>query len=90
MSRCATKNLSWGEWLTAWFGRPLKRDKPDLQFAGPNASDRRLLYAMFTMKGTDEEGRNTRPSLVEELEARGYDIMTLEFRIWRKPKDEDR
>ena len=40
--------------------------------------------AAFCMKGYDWHGRLTRPSLVEELEARGYDVTTLEFRIKRK------
>jgi len=90
VNRRATKNLSWNEWLTAWFGQPTKRDKSDLQFAGPCGPDRHLLYGVFTMKGPDEDGNITRPSLVEELEARGYDLTTLEFRIRRKPKTEDR
>ena len=40
--------------------------------------------AAFCMKGYDERGRLVQPSLIEELEARGYDVTTLEFRIKRK------
>ena len=81
--RRSTPRLPWGGWLTAWFG-PVKRDADDLHFSGPKGPDRTLLYGAFCMKGYDWHGRLTRPSLVEELEARGYDVTTLEFRIKRK------
>ena len=37
--RRATKNLPWDEWLTSFYG-PVKRDAPDLRFAGPRGCDR--------------------------------------------------
>lgn len=83
MTRKATKNLSRSEWLTAWFG-PVKRDKDDLHFSGPNGPDRTLIYGALCAKNYDAQGWLTRPSLVEELEARGYDVTTLEFRVRRK------
>lgn len=90
MSRRATKNLPWAEgWLTAWWGRD-KHEGESLRFGFPRKPDGHWLYDAFCSKGYDENGSVTRPSLVEELEARGYDITTLEFRIRRKPKDEDR
>lgn len=66
-----------------WWG-DVKRDHPDLHFSGPSGPDRTLMYGAFCMKGYDEHGGLTRPSLLEELEARGYDTSTIEFRIKRK------
>ena len=81
--RRATKNLPWDEWLTSFYG-PVKHDDPDLHFAGPRGCDRSLLYGAFCMKSYSETGALTVLSLVEELEARGYDTTTIEFRIKRK------
>ena len=83
MTITATKNLPWTEWLTVRFGE-VRRDSPDLHFSGPNGPDRTLLYGVFCTKNYDEQGKLTQPSLVEELEARGYDITTLEFRVKRR------
>lgn len=83
MSRRATKNLSWDEWLTAWWGRT-KHDGADLHFSGPRSPDRHYLYRALCMRQRDERGAFTVPSIIEELERRGYDTTTLEFRIKRK------
>ena len=87
-ARKATKNLDWNEWLTVHFGQPRRagrrRDADDIIFSGPRGCDRSLLYLRFSTKGYDERGRVTVPSFVEELEARGYDTTTLEFRVKRK------
>ena len=82
--RRSTPRLPWAEgWLTAYFGRT-DGGGNDLNFAAPSRADSRLLYNAFCVKGYDERGRLVQPSLVEELEARGYDVTTLEFRIKRK------
>jgi hypothetical protein len=81
--RRSTPRLPWREgWLTAYYGT--HEGSTDLHFAAPRRSDSRVLYDAFCTKGYDADGNVTRPSLVEELEARGYDVTTLEFRIKRK------
>lgn len=52
--------------------------KPDARILGAAFEDKRQGYAFPSM--TLEE----RPSLIEELEARGYDITTLRFSIRKK------
>lgn len=86
MTLKATRNLSWDEWLTTWWGKPKheRREPADLHFSGPSGPDRHLMYGLFCTKGYDERGNLTRPSLQEELEARGYDITTIEFRVKKK------
>lgn len=88
MTSKATKNLSWDEWLTVWFGQSKsvhgRHDNPDLHFSGPRGCDRSLLYGVFCTKGYDEHGKLTQPSLVDELEARGYDTTTIEFRVKKR------
>jgi hypothetical protein len=78
----ATKNLSWDDWLTVWFGTT-KHDGPDLHFSGPRRCDRSLLYGVFCLKPVAGVPLLER-SLVEELEARGYDTTTIEFRVKKK------
>ncbi len=53
-------------------------DKPDARTAMHALTEKRLGYAFPSMVVEQ------RPSLVEELEARGYDITTLRFTIERK------
>lgn len=61
--------------------------------AGADKSDARILGAVMEDRwsrpafplGTTEE----RPSLIEELEARGYDITTLKFSIQKKEPRHD-
>ena len=86
VTRKATKNLPWGEWLASFFGTTKGDRHPDHHFAGPCGPDRHYLYSVLCCKGRDEHGNITVPSVIEELEARGYDTTTLEFRIQRKPK----
>ena len=84
MSRKATKNLDWDEWLTVWFG-PVPKDAPDLHFSGPRGCDRSLMHsALCGDRPPAIPGQPWQPSIVKELEARGYDVTTLEFRIKRK------
>lgn len=78
-SRKATKNLPIDEWMTSYHGR-VGGGKPDLQFSGPRKSDMRLVYNSFCLERNLVSGRSS-PSFVDELEARGYDLSTLEFRI---------
>jgi hypothetical protein len=85
--RRATKNLPWQDgWLTVYRGKlPGESHKPNSTiFCASNGADRRLLYSAFSTRNYDEHGRLAQPSFIEELEARGYDIETLEFRIKRK------
>lgn len=82
MTRKATKNPPPEEWLTAYYGER-KGEGRDLYFNSPRRCDSHMLYGAFCVKGYDEHGKATRPSLVEELEARGYDVKTLEFRVRR-------
>jgi hypothetical protein len=53
-------------------------DKSDARTALHALTEKRMAYA-FPSMGIEE-----RPSLIEELEARGYDITTLRFTISRK------
>ena len=82
-SRKSTKNLPYSEWLTAWFG-PVRGEGPNLRFGYPRRCDGHFLHSAFCMPKIDSDGRVLEPSFLEELEARGYDISTLEFRIKRK------
>jgi hypothetical protein len=52
--------------------------KPDARTAMNAFTEKRLAYAFPSMQIEE------RPSLIEELEARGYDIETLRFSIQRK------
>ncbi len=91
MKRYRTPTAKAGE-LKAGYGWPDKHadlsmvyvwggggaDKCDARMLGGFIEDKRLGYAFPSM--AIEEG----PSLLEELEARGYDITTLRFSIQRK------
>lgn len=84
-ARKATKNLDWNAWLTVHYGRvpgePWNKGK-DFVFSGPCGADRRLLlYAICPPEYALSSGQ---PSRIKELEARGYDTTTLEFRVKRK------
>ena len=85
--RRAAKNLPPAEWLTAYFASD-KNGVGDTFFDGPVGCDRHYLYASLYARRRDEHGGLTLPSFIEELEARGYDVSTLEFRIRRKPTGE--
>ncbi len=83
MSRRATKNLPPGEWLTVCW-RSTRDDGPDVYFAGPRRCDMSLMRSVFCVAPVAGVPLLDR-ALVDELEARGYDITTLELRVRRKP-----
>lgn len=61
-----------------------KRER-DLSFHWPaQKPDGHLLYGALCAKQWGPDGE-MRPSLVEELESRGYDITTLRFSVKAKP-----
>lgn len=92
MKRLRKPKLKDGE-LRVYWGR-LPHDNPDVVFAWQGDSmmkrDTSLLCNMFCSKQPDPFARPIfsvmRPSLVDELKARGYDITTLKFSI-QKLKD---
>lgn len=65
------------EWLLAWWGRK----ENDLMTGGFSRPDMRLLNDALSSPLPIANGR----SLLEELDARGYDTTTLRFEIRRKP-----
>lgn len=89
--RYRTPTAKRGE-LKAAYGRVDRHNNPSLVYiwggGGAQSPDARILASAFedkrhgysfpTMKPEE------RPSLVEELEARGYDITTLRFTIQKK------
>ncbi|CAM3285473.1 Transposase [Sphingomonas zeae] len=74
------------------YGRPSRHDDPDICAAwggkGADKSDARTFMHAFTERrmapAFPSLNYEERPSLVEELEARGYDITTLRFTIQKK------
>ena len=82
MSRRSTKNLPHDEWLTVCW-RVTKNDGPDVHFSGPRRCDRGLMYGVLCAKPVAGVPLLDR-SLLDELEARGYDTTTLEFRVRRR------
>ncbi len=87
MSRRATKNLPHDEWLTVRWGRLRGARSEDILLSGPRRCDRSLMYGVLCVKPVKGEALLDR-SLLDELEARGYDTTTLEFRIKRKATTE--
>jgi hypothetical protein len=75
------RGKSWTDgWLTAYWGKESRRDyRKDLVFGSPCKPDGHLLYGALCF--TEVTGGK---SLVQELEARGYDITTLQFSVKRK------
>lgn len=73
------------------YGRPDRHDAPDICAAwggsGADKSDARTVMHALTerrmVRAFPSMELEERPSLVEELEARGYDITTLRFTIER-------
>lgn len=47
------------------------------------------LQGQLSYKHYDCNGRLTEPSIIEELEARGYDITTLHISIKKKPQADE-
>lgn len=66
-------------WLTAYWGRDTRGASKDLVFGSPCRPDGHLLHSAFNH--LEFTGGKT---LIQELEARGYDITTLQFSIKRK------
>ena len=75
-----------------YWGRPSRHDNPDVVLAWQgNASmkhDTSLLHYHLCSKHPDPHMQpifsKMLPSLIEELQARGYDITTLKFSIQKK------
>ncbi len=90
MKRLRRPILKDGE-LRIYWGR-LPHENPDIVFAWQgDASMRRdtsLLHYMMASKHPDPHVKpifsKMRPSLFEELDARGYDLTTLKFSIMKK------
>lgn len=90
MKRYRTPKLKDGE-LRVYWGK-LPHDSPDLIFAWQGdhkmRADSRYLYVEFATQKPDTSVQplfsKMLPSLVQELEARGYDITTLKFSIMKK------
>lgn len=77
--------------LRAYYGKADRWSGPDVCYAwgdGTSSADGRLLHcALSTERLTfDFPGTGTvfEPSLIKELEARGYDITTLRFTIQKR------
>ena len=74
-------------YLQMCYGK-LKNDSPDICFTWGDEcskSDSRLLFSIFNLP---LYGDMTRKTPLEELEARGYDITTIEFSIKKKTINE--
>lgn len=90
VKRLRRPRLKDGELRVYWGREP--HDTPDVIFAwqGDHSMkrDSRLLHNALASKHPDPFASpifsKMRPSLIEELAARGYDITTLEFRIRKK------
>lgn len=55
----------------------------DVLFFYPSKPDGHYLYAALSCDRFDYDGRS-QPSILKELEARGYDLTTLQFSICKK------
>lgn len=83
--------------LLVYYGK-LPHDTPDVVFSwggsGASKCDSSLVYSVLLGKRCRVDFENPAapfgvaydPSLIEELEARGYDITTLRFSIEKKPE----
>lgn len=78
--------------LRAYWGRADKHDAPDVVLAWQGdrmmKRDTNMLHYYMCSKRVDPLAKplysSMQPSMIEELEARGYDITTIEFRIRKK------
>lgn len=71
-------------WLKVQYGKAERRDGPDIVFrwtAPADGRDSALLYYFLNHKPHNDTHRL---SLLEELEARGFDLATLKIEIKRK------
>jgi hypothetical protein len=90
MKRLRKPKLKDGELRVYWGREP--RDAPDVMFAWQGKSemrrDTRLLHYHLATQSPDVFATplfsKMNPSLLEELEARGYDLTTLKFSIMKK------
>lgn len=74
------RGKSWDDgWLTAYWGRDGRGEPKELMFGFPCKTDGHLLNDVFAHARLS--GGKT---LLKELEARGYDISTVQFSIKRK------
>lgn len=75
-----------GELMIFW-GRETKHDEKDVVFewkGDPSMNkDSVLLYRALTKRSPSISGE-LRPSLLDELKARGYDLSTIKFSIMKK------
>ena len=91
MKRFRTPKLADGE-LRIYWGREPHDRTPDVMFAWQGdrsmKHDTNLLHYMMASKHPDTSVTplfsKMRPSLFEELDARGYDLTTLKFSIMKK------
>ena len=91
MKRLRTPKLQTGE-LRMYWGRESHGRAPDIMLAWQGDSsmerDTQLLHYMMCSKHPDPSAKPLfsvmRPSLMEELDARGYDLTTLKFSIKKK------
>lgn len=96
MKRLRAPKLKDGE-LRAYWGR-VDGDCPDVVFAWQGDSsmkrDSAMLYYHIGSKHPDPHTQpifiKMLPSLIEELDARGYDLTTLKFSIMKKPNAANR
>lgn len=78
--------------LRVYLGRPSRREAPDVCFAWQGCPtmrpDSRLIYNCIASRRPDPSVTpifsKMLPSLIEELELRGYDITTIKFSIMKK------
>ena len=89
--RLRTPKLKDGE-LRMYWGKPSRHDNPDVVLAWQGDQlmkrDTNMLHYYMCSKRPDPLAKPLysvmQPSMLEELEARGYDITTLKFSIQKK------
>lgn len=76
--------------LELYWGRPYKNEPPEVMGQWGEGCSKRDLYLLFhcLLQDIPELGSmfGTGPSLVKQLEDRGYDVSTLKFSISKKDK----
>jgi hypothetical protein len=91
MKRYRVPKLKDGELRVYWGKEP--HDYPDMMFAWQGDSsmkrDSNLLHYVMATQHPDPHVQpifsKMKPSLLEELDSRGYDLTTLKFSIMKKP-----
>jgi hypothetical protein len=89
MKRYRVRKIKPGQ-LAIYFGKAERGDIPDIVYGwgdGCSKRDGALLHYMIGSKRmqTGIRGVEIDPSLLEELESRGYDLTTLKFSIQKRP-----